>query len=143
MFFYGTPHMAKQKPDDQLEPKYSSSVNIRDVAMRTYQKRWTIGRSDKRGSRISVLAAWHNDDDDMYLSLDNVNQESTASVMVSFSSMSIRPSFIRCFWSLIIAKGESSQSPNVVDSEYIYLYLYIYIDIYIYTLSQKQRGVYL
>ena len=27
-------------------------------------RRWMIGRSGKRGSEISVLAAWHNDDDD-------------------------------------------------------------------------------
>ena len=32
-----------------------------DVALRTYQKRWTIGRSGERGSRISVLAAQHDD----------------------------------------------------------------------------------
>ena len=36
---------------------------------RTYQKRWTIGRSGERGSGISVLAARHdndNDDDDSH-----------------------------------------------------------------------------
>ena len=68
MFSYGPPHMAKQKQDDQLEPTYSSSVRIRDVALRTYQKWWTIGRSGKRGSEISVLAARHDDDDDEYRS---------------------------------------------------------------------------
>ena len=30
--------MAKQKQDDQLEPTYSSSVRIRDIALSTYQK---------------------------------------------------------------------------------------------------------
>ena len=39
MFSYGPPHMAEQKQEDQLEPTYSSSVRIRDVALRTYQKR--------------------------------------------------------------------------------------------------------
>ena len=34
-----TPHMAEQKQDDQLEHTYSSSVRIRDVALRTGQKR--------------------------------------------------------------------------------------------------------
>ena len=52
-----TPHMAEQKQGDQLESTCSSSVRIRDVALRTSQKRWTIGRSGKRGSRISVLMA--------------------------------------------------------------------------------------
>ena len=64
MFTYGPPHMAEQKQDNQLEPTYSSSVRIRGVALRTYQKRWTIGRSGERGSGISVLAARHDDDDD-------------------------------------------------------------------------------
>ena len=44
---------------------YSSSVRIRDVALKTCQKRWTIGRSGERGSGISVVAARHNDDDDI------------------------------------------------------------------------------
>ena len=57
------PYMAKQKQVDQLEPTYSSSVRIRDVALRTCQKRWTIGRSGERGSGISVLVAWQDDDD--------------------------------------------------------------------------------
>ena len=49
---------------DQLEPTYSRSVRIQDVALRTYQKRWTIGRSGERGSGISVLVARQDDDDD-------------------------------------------------------------------------------
>ena len=56
--------MAVQKQDDQLEHTYSSYVRIRDVALKTYQKRWTIGRSGERESGISVLAARHDDDDD-------------------------------------------------------------------------------
>ena len=50
--------------DDQLEPTYSSSVPIRDVALKTSRKQWTIGRGGKRGSGISVLMGQHNDDDD-------------------------------------------------------------------------------
>ena len=33
--------------------------------LKTCQRRWTIGRSGERGSGISVLAARHNDDDDL------------------------------------------------------------------------------
>ena len=43
---------------------YSSYVRIRDVALNTFQRRWAIGKSGKRGSGISVLAARHEDDDD-------------------------------------------------------------------------------
>ena len=65
-----TPHMARQKQDDQLEHTFSSYVSIRDVALKTYQRRWTIGRGGERGSGISVPAAWHDDDEkqlDMFL----------------------------------------------------------------------------
>ena len=61
-----TPHMAGQKQDDQLDHTFSSYVRIRDVALKTCQKRCTIGRSGERGSRISAQAARH-DDDDLYL----------------------------------------------------------------------------
>ena len=37
-------HMDKQRQDDQLEPTYSSSVLIGDVALKTCWKQWTIGR---------------------------------------------------------------------------------------------------
>ena len=41
---------------------YCSSVKIQDVALKTCQKRWTIGRSDERESGISMLAAQHDDE---------------------------------------------------------------------------------
>ena len=64
MYSCGPLHMADQKQDDQLEPTYNSSVSIQDVALKTYQKQWMIGRGGKRGSGISVLMARHDDDDD-------------------------------------------------------------------------------
>ena len=63
MYSYGPPHMAKQKQDDQLEHTYSSYVRIQDVALKTCQKRWMIGRGGARGSGISVLMARHDDED--------------------------------------------------------------------------------
>ena len=65
MYSYRPLHMAKQKRDDQLEHTYSSYVRMRDVALGTCQKRWMIGRSGKRGSGISVLAARHDDDEEI------------------------------------------------------------------------------
>ena len=55
VYSYGPPHMADQHT-------YSSYVRIRDVALKTCQRRWTIGRSGERGSGISVLAARYDDD---------------------------------------------------------------------------------
>ena len=52
-----TPYMAEKKQGDQLEPTYGSSVRIQDVALRTCQKRWKIGRLGERESGISLLAA--------------------------------------------------------------------------------------
>ena len=46
--------MDEQSQEDQLEPTYSSSVPIRDVALKTYRKQWMIGRGGDRGSGVSV-----------------------------------------------------------------------------------------
>ena len=43
---------------DQLEPTYRSSVPIRNVALKTYRKQWTIERGGERGPRIADSAAW-------------------------------------------------------------------------------------
>ena len=70
MYSYGPPHIARRKQDDQLEHTYSSCVRIRDVALKTCQRRWMIGRSGERGSGISVLAARDDDDEeDMYAAI--------------------------------------------------------------------------
>ena len=54
--------MDEQRQDNQLEPIYNSSVPIQDVALKTYQDRWTIEMGGKRKSGRSVLAAQHDDD---------------------------------------------------------------------------------
>ena len=64
VYSYGSPHMAAQKQDDQLERTFSSYVRIQVVVLKTYLGRWTIGRSGERGSGISVLPARYDDDDD-------------------------------------------------------------------------------
>ena len=73
--------MAEQKQDDQHEHTFSNYVRIRDVAQKTCQRWWTIGESGERGSGISVLPAWHDDEeDDKYLSIleaVNIKQKET------------------------------------------------------------------
>ncbi len=54
--------MDEQRQDDQLEPTYSSSVQIRDVVLKTCRKQWTIGRGGERGSGTSVLMVRHEVD---------------------------------------------------------------------------------
>ena len=62
MYSCGPLHMDEQKQDVQSEPTYSSSVLIRDVALRICRKQWTIGRCSEKGSGIFVLIARHDDD---------------------------------------------------------------------------------
>ena len=59
-----TPTYGQQKQDDQPELTHSSYVRTQDVTQKTCRRRWTIGKSGERWSRISVLAARHDDDDD-------------------------------------------------------------------------------
>ena len=72
MYSYGSPHMAAQKQDDQLERTFSSYVRIQVVVLKTNLGRWTIGRSGERGSGISVLPARYDDDDDILYTLGHI-----------------------------------------------------------------------
>ncbi len=56
--------MDEQRQDVQLEPIYSSSVPLQDVALRICRKQWTIERCRQIESGMSVLMAQHEDDDD-------------------------------------------------------------------------------
>ena len=58
-----TPAYGRARVGRLLEHTYSSYMRIRDLALRTCQRRWTIGRSGERRSRICVLAERHDDDD--------------------------------------------------------------------------------
>ena len=105
MYSYGPPHMAKQKRDDLLEHTYSSYVRIRDVALKTCHRRWTIVRSGERGSGISVLAARHDDDDDLLKILTPVGEAKNKMTVIpaderhSPSTKGIFPGMVRHqFW---------------------------------------------
>ena len=65
-------HMDEQRQDDQLEPIYNSSVLIQDVALKTYQERWTIETGGERESERSMLSMRHDDDDVCSVSI-NIN----------------------------------------------------------------------
>ena len=55
--------MDEQRQDDKLEPIYSSSVPIQDIALKTSREQWTIVAGGERGPGRSVLVARHDDDD--------------------------------------------------------------------------------
>ena len=98
--------------DDQLEHTFSSYVRIRDIALKTCQKRWMIGRSGERMSRISMLAV-RNDDGD-----------SISIIHCEFHTMSF-----------------NNRNKFIIDTGILFLnflffkQLYIYIYIYIYNLK--------
>ena len=55
------PNMAVLKQYDQHENTFINYVRIQDVVLKTCLRRWTIGKSGERGSRIFVLPARHDD----------------------------------------------------------------------------------
>ncbi len=57
--------MDEKKQDNQLEPIYNRSVLIQDIALKTSWEQWMIETGGERGSGRSVLAARHDDDDDI------------------------------------------------------------------------------
>ena len=85
MFSYGPLHMTEQKQD---EPIYNSSVRIRSVALRTCQKRWTIGRGGERGSGISTLMA--RQDDEMMIHIYIVIHRQICFVLSELINVAIR-----------------------------------------------------
>ena len=95
MYSCGPLHIDYQRQDDQLEPTYSSSMPIRDVAPKTCRKQWTIGSSGERGSGIFALMAWHDDDDD-----DDVYRKPTFIGLYiswdSFAPKSRKINFVKC-----------------------------------------------
>ena len=80
MYSCGPLHRDEQSQDVQLENTYSSSVTILDVARKTCQGQWTIGRGGERQSEISVLM--------MTMMINNwINQSNmTASIEMQYTS---------------------------------------------------------
>ena len=58
-----TPSHGRAK-DVKVEHTYSSSVPIRDVALKTCRKQCTLEKGGEKLPGISVLMVQHNDDDD-------------------------------------------------------------------------------
>ena len=111
----GPPHMANQKQDGQLEHTYSSYVMIRDVTLKTCQRRWMIGRRGDRESGISLLAAH---DDDIFVFCVCVHEWAYTLYMHSLLHL-----YLFKFFSMDIVISFSST--------YYLLYIYIYIYIYV------------
>ena len=55
--------MDELRQDDQLESIYNSSMTIQDIALKTSWERGMIEMGGERRSGWSVLAVWHDDDD--------------------------------------------------------------------------------
>ena len=67
MYSCGSLHRDEERQEVKHEPTYCNSVQIMDVARKTSQKQWTIGRGGERVSEISVLIARYDDDIYIYI----------------------------------------------------------------------------
>ena len=47
-YYYGSPHMAQKKQDDQPELTYSSYVRTQNVTQKTCRRWWPIGKSSEQ-----------------------------------------------------------------------------------------------
>ena len=110
-------HVDEQRQDDQLEPTYTSSVPIRNVALKTYRERWTIEKGGGRGSGRSVLVEQDDDDND-----DFIKHPSSASSTLTFFLNISSPLdyFVYQFFPY-------SRILFQYSLPYIYIYIYIYI----------------
>ena len=100
--------MDVQSQDDPLEPTNSSSVPIRNIALRTCRKQWTIGRGGERGSGISLLITRHNDDDVAYMKVR----------MFVVEKFSPKRDSVKSFVTLP-RKQENMSQENVVQNVYV------------------------
>ena len=149
MYSFEPPHMAEQKPDDLHEHTFSNYVRIRDVALKTCRRRWTIGKSGERGSGISVQPARHDDDDDDDISMlliwwKWINYLNVTDCWLFWRENYLLNGFylhwalyqeylnlIFYFWIFYWSWLELFPSPDLLDwinnIAYIYIYIYIYI----------------
>ena len=125
MYYFGPPHMAGQKQDDQLEHTFSSYVRILDVALKTCQRRWTIGRSGESGSGIFVLAARHvvDDDDDDDIICNKFCWVARYSLKDLIHSLT-RPIWIDSLGFMPLPKDQSLVNKNYLNGILIHLILY-------------------
>ena len=135
MYSCGPPHIAEQKQDDQLEHTYSICMRIWDVALKTGQRRWPIGRSGVRGSGISVLTARHDDDIYKYKSLRGPSYFK----IHPYSFFGPTTTIFIYIYIYILSEYIYIYIERIYIYIYIYIYwanIYIYIYIYIYILSE-------
>ena len=122
MYSYGSPHMAAQKQDDQLERTFSSYVRIQDVVLKTYLGRWTIGRSGERGSGISVLPARYDDDDDDDIYIYDASFLFVMIILIYLFFME---------WNEFYILSETSVCLHSFFLIYIYIYIYMRLCVWV------------
>ena len=94
---------------------FSSYKRIPNVALKTCQRRWTIGKSDERWSGISVLVARRDDDDEivkMVSSRPVISKSSSAFISHKFSFfllITLRSGLLaEIKWSIFMSKSHRS-----------------------------------
>ena len=96
MYSCGPFHMDEQKQDDQLEPTYSSSVPIQDIALKICREQLTIETGSERKSEISALMIWHDDDDDDEIATPAYTYEFVGTASLTSKPTRMSSSLIEC-----------------------------------------------
>ena len=132
MYSCGPLHMVEQRLDVQLKPTYTSSAPILDVALRTCQKQWAIGRGGERGSEISVLIVRDDDGDIILSSMLKIHFYWTRMLKQNmFMFKKCLTSYQILVYFLLNRKWSANSINFARGSISIYLSIYIYIYIYI------------
>ena len=138
MYSSGPLQMDEQRQNVQLEPTYSNSVLILDVALKTCQKQWTIGTGGERGSEISMLIVRHDNDDDIYMRVSlKVHRLDKWSLFFNIASTSLAihtcSSGLQCSDSTcqkIINMKSAYELFSPVVCVCVYIHIYIYINVF-------------
>ena len=103
-----TPSHGWAKQVDLLESTYNRSVLIRDVILRTSEKRWPIEKGGRRTLGIFVLMVRHEDDDDILVPEVIISDVLCLSLDLSTSYSPHQADSIRDNQSLVYTKDNQS-----------------------------------
>ena len=106
--------MNEQRWDDQLEPTYSSSVQIRDVALKTNRMQWTIKGCEKESGISVQMARQDDDDDDESWIIDYLKMYKTTDKVIKFIEKTMKN------WKVQLTTGVKSwgENPEVYPGKY-------------------------
>ena len=120
--------MDEQRRDDQLEPIYNNSVQIQNVALKTYREWWTIETGSGRGSGKSVLVARHDDAKHGQLSVYAIWNQNSADKWIFIPTENFTSLLM---WFQVFLSNTNNLYTIIYGFKYTYLIQIIYTQLYI------------